>query len=324
MEIEREILEVKKELDNILVNFTVGSGTVENIFSKKDTILKQMQLTYKFYLKELSVDQSSTDLFSWYQNKLKIYLVVVRTIEINRNQLICFAIPSSSETDEIVILNHINKKLPLFFNDWESSAQLCYLIENNIIPNVTDNIIWSSFSDNVNHADFWVKSWILKEFKNTEALILPSVQLYNFNKSIIRARRYNFDEMLTIINNEQFSIEFDECLYAYNNQKWFVCAAGLGGCLEHLLYLILEKNGMLDSNFPDDPTAKIYIEYMSRKPLRLKKREKTQLRVLFLTRNSISHYNQGFTSKDQCKALMDGIKNIFENYYNKDFTLDSN
>ena len=54
---------------------------------------------------------------------------------------------------------------------------------------------------------------------------------------------------------------------------------------------------------------------------KLKKREKTYLRGLFLIRNSVSHYNQGFTSKDQCTNLMNGIKNIFNNYYVKDFNL---
>lgn len=201
-------------------------------------------------------------------------------------------------------------------------GKIKFLIAQKCIPDISDTII-KIRSSTAQVLNFSLRSGPQMR-KTIDTLISTPASLTDFNKMTLRAKRYNFEEMLQTINNKQFEIEFDECLYCYNNQKWFVCAAGLGSILEHLLYLILEKNKMIDSNFPDDATAKIYIEYMSRKPISIKKRERTNLKTLFLIRNSVSHYNQGFTSKQQCAFLMDGIKDVFNNYYVKDFNLDNN
>ena len=48
-----------------------------------------------------------------------------------------------------------------------------------------------------------------------------------------------FDSMLKDIDDSQFTDEFNQCLFAYENEKWFLCAVGLGSCLEHLMYIIL-------------------------------------------------------------------------------------
>ncbi|MDO0920469.1 MULTISPECIES: hypothetical protein [unclassified Enterococcus] len=320
MELVDEIKRINKEVGSILSDYVVGHETVATLEKKKDLLLDLAKLSYQFYLNKLEIEDINEDFFAWKNSNVLITLVLLSDFELGYRTTIGFA--ETSEENEIKIVDATNFDLPYsFYKKFKGTEKISYLHQKSIISIDPEKIIISSLKNDIKFIDFWAKRWVLKEFENIDTFIMPSIELLNFNESIIRAKRYNFEEMLTEINNEQFTIEFDECLYAYNNEKWFVCAAGLGGILEHLLYLILEKNNMIDNNFPDDATAKVYIEYLSRKPINLRKREKTHLRSLFLIRNSVSHYNQGFTSKDQCMSLLNGIKNVFNNYYRKDFNL---
>ena len=37
--------------------------------------------------------------------------------------------------------------------------------------------------------------------------------------------------------------------------------------------------------------------------------------MLFMARNSIDHHNTGYTSKNICDSLLDGVRNMFNDYY---------
>ncbi|MGS7304571.1 hypothetical protein ACVMZ0_13635 [Enterococcus faecium] len=318
LEIEEKIVEMKPKINKKTINFLEEKVTIQAIDDEKDEFLYFSKLQYLYHLSLIEPEQSDEDLFFWKNNYVKIWCIGVGHKKIGEGELIFFA--TNSSTDEFVTIDAVSKTSSPKFYKLNQLEKINFLIEEKIIPDIGANIIINSVNG-FSIVAALIEHWVKEESKSIEKLATSSKELVDFNSATIRAKRYNFEEMLKKINNEQFTIEFDECLYAYNNEKWFVCAAGLGGILEHLLYLILEKNSMIDNNFPDDATAKIYIEYLSRQPIKLKKREKTYLRGLFLIRNSVSHYNQGFTSKDQCTNLMNGIKNIFNNYYVKDFNL---
>lgn len=317
MNIETEILSLESPIQSAVSSFKNNRSDFSHLEKMSKDILLYARLNYNYHLALIQPDSDNEDLFYWKNNYSKIWCIGVNTEEIGRKSILFFA--TKSVVDEVTFVDAVDKtSTPSFFkmNDLE---RITFLVDQKVIPDIRDSIIINSVSP-FSGLGYWIETWIKEELTNVDRISNTPQELFDFNKAVIHAKRYNFQEMLTTIDNEQFAMEFDECLYAYNNQKWFVCAAGLGGVLEHLLYLILEKNQMIDTTFPDDATAKIYIEYLSRTPIRIKKREKTYIRTLFMTRNSVSHFNQGFTSKDQCTHLMNGIKDIFNNYYIKDFS----
>ncbi|EFU12665.1 hypothetical protein HMPREF9517_00815 [Enterococcus faecalis TX1341] len=321
LELEKRIAELDPFMTSLFVDFLYGRTLFKEFEPHSDDILLFAKLNYKYQTFLIGTNEEHEDIFFWKNNYVKIWCIGIGSPEIGHNDLLFFA--SCADTDKIKIVDCVEATTTPAFYKLDAAGKIKFLIAQKCIPDISDTIIKNSIVNSPS-VEFFIKKWTANEKKTIDTLISTPASLTDFNKMTLRAKRYNFEEMLQTINNKQFEIEFDECLYCYNNQKWFVCAAGLGSILEHLLYLILEKNKMIDSNFPDDATAKIYIEYMSRKPISIKKRERTNLKTLFLIRNSVSHYNQGFTSKQQCAFLMDGIKDVFNNYYVKDFNLDNN
>lgn len=320
MEIENKSMFITKATVSYLNKRESFENSIESISQE---LLEFAKLQYNYHL-SLSTDSDSAeinDLFFWHKNYIHLWCLGVNNPTIGEYSLLYFA--TKSEIDKITVLDLVTETTSPAFYKLDFDNKIKFLIDKSAIPDISNEIIANACSG-YSVLSAWVENWVKNEAKTIDSLISTPAELFEFNKSAIRARRYNFEDMLHTIDNEQFTMEFDECLYAYNNQKWFVCAAGLGGVLEHLLYLILEKNNLINSSFPDDATARTYIEQLSRHPIKIKKRDKTYIRTLFLTRNSVSHFNQGFTSKEQCANLMDGIKNIFNNYYVKEFILEDN
>lgn len=320
VEIEEEILKIESEVIGSFARFWDKRNVIDILESNAQVFLRFAKLSYDYHLAILDPDESDEELFFWKNNCLKVWCVGVNSKSAGRRDTLLFA--TISDENEIVVIDGINETSSPKFLRSDTPEKIKFLIDEKVIPDVKSSIVKNSANGHTTIRG-WVQQLLENESKSIEKLATSSIELFDFNKATIRAKKYKFSEMLETIDNEQFTIEFDECLYAYNREKWFVCATGLGGVLEHLLYLILEKNKMMDKDFPDDPTAKIYIEYLSRQPIKLKKRERTHIRTLFLTRNSISHFNHGFTSKDQCSQFMNGIRDIFENYYLKEFTTES-
>ncbi|MCZ6910062.1 MAG: hypothetical protein O7C56_03265 [Rickettsia endosymbiont of Ixodes persulcatus] len=56
--------------------------------------------------------------------------------------------------------------------------------------------------------------------------------------------------MVDDVDNDQFADELFECLFAYENEKWFLCSSSLGPLIEELMYLTLKNynNHELDKN----------------------------------------------------------------------------
>lgn len=323
MELVDEINKCKNEVSTLLVNFTIGSGTTSDLEKKKSFLLDYAKLTYEYYFNKMMIDETNEDIFTWRNSAIQITLILLSDFNLGARKIIGFA--ETSEYDTIKIIDAIDYKLPYtFYTKFNDEEMISYLVQNSIISDLSENVILASIDTKIRHIDHWAKNWLLKEVENVDIIAKPSIELIDFNKSIIRAKRYDLEELMNFVNNQQFSAELDECLYAFNNQKWFICATGLGGVLEHLLYLVLEKNNMIDRNFPSNATISDYISYMKRSPIKMEKRQQTMIKNIFNIRNSVSHFNQGFTSKDQCTYLMNGIKDIFDNYYNKDFNISDN
>ncbi|MBL1056996.1 hypothetical protein JEM51_11380 [Ligilactobacillus agilis] len=140
--------------------------------------------------------------------------------------------------------------------------------------------------------------------------------------------RYHFDEMLKAINSSQFTDEFNQCLYAYEHEKWFLCAAGLGSCLEHLMLIILknynDKGYKTLKGLPKNPTAHNYIIQFRQPPISISSRQETFFNILFMARNAVDHHNTGKTQKELCDLLLDGISDLYNDYYNSSILIKEN
>lgn len=289
-----------------------------------DSIMSEYKNDYTIRAREIiGLEDSSKELFSWLSRPMNIWIIITLSNS-PYYKTIFFAQYSDDQTDNLYI-----KDLRESTNDYQfkriynAADQLSYLINQNMIE-IADpkSIIFSSIYNN--NLAGGSRNWVTQEYTtSTSRLSLPPIKHVDFNKLRIHADRYQFDTMIKDINDDQFSAELSECLTAYENEQFYVCAAGLGGVLEHLMYLTLDKHKMLDKNFPDNATYQDYVSYFGREPLKIDKRQKTAIKNTFMIRNSVSHFNSGFTGKENCQLLMSGIKNVYANYYTKDFSFPS-
>ena len=70
--------------------------------------------------------------------------------------------------------------------------------------------------------------------------------------------------------------------FAYEHEKWFLCAAGLGSCLEHLMEKVIinyNKNGYpLLKRLGKDPTLRDYLNIFRKEPINLEPRQETYIK----------------------------------------------
>ena len=151
------------------------------------------------------------------------------------------------------------------------------------------------------------KDFAKHEYNSTKTSLESRGTIEKFptlNKQIF-VDKYHFDDMLRKINDNQFTDE---------NQKWFICAAGFGSCLEHLMLLTLQNYGK-EKQLGYNPTASNYLKAFTKEPINLESRQLTYIDTLFRIRNSVDHHNSGYTQKMICDQLMEGITNVFNEYY---------
>lgn len=297
-------------------------------FSDETTsqLLIEWKDDYVMRAKEIIGNESSnSDLFSWLTNHMNIWIAICSSTH-EFYYVMVFAEKNNESTDRILIKDLVEVTNDIKFKLMKNKEdKLKYLIDKNLLQNIhPENIIFSSIDEETS-LFLYTRYWIDKEYRTaTSSLAYNPINSINFNELRIHADKYQFKEMITDIEDKQFSAELFECLAAYENEQFYVCAAGLGGVLEHLMFLTLEKNKMLDRNFPDNATYHDYVSYFGRAPIKLDRRQKNFIKSIFMIRNSVSHFNSGFTGKENCQSLMSGIKNIYANYYSQDYSLETN
>ncbi|MGM0258202.1 hypothetical protein [Enterococcus sp. AZ102] len=290
---------------------------------ENEKILNIAKKYYSYNISLMNLEKEDEQFFNWLNGNLTFHFFITKTDSIHtQNKLIIIA--EKTKEDHIIFwdLKKETDNYTFFKSSTEESISRIFDIDKIKSIKKENVIIMNSlFNDSLSE---FIKYIADKEYENAESLAIPPIELINFNSSKIRYKRYNLNEIIETVGDNQFTAELLECIYAYDNEKWFICAAGLGGVLEHLLYLVLQKNNMIDKQFPDNATYQDYVGYLGRKPIAMDKRQKTMIKNIFNIRNSVSHFNQGFTSKNQCTMMLDGIRDIFNNYYTKEFNLTDN
>lgn len=206
------------------------------------------------------------------------------------------------------------------FENITLNQRIEWLINKNLLNIRQENIIWNSVNNGIfiqesNLMEFG-SNWAKNEYEQTNKILQKNTKVERFpviNQHFF-VDRYHFDDMLKSINDDQFSDEFNQCLFAYNHEKWFLCATGLGSCLEHLMYIIIANYGDF-KNLGKKPTFKDYITKFKQPPISISSRQATFISLLFMARNSVDHHNTGNTHKNICDLLLDGISDIYNDYY---------
>lgn len=315
---------------------------------EKEDFLTKLHDSYLDRVEFYYLPNTELTRFSWTENK-KIILYVIKVYTDTPGydySTMYFAVKNINQMDEnkLITLNMIdNTKTPKFsrINDANVLQRTAWLIDKKLIdPKISSLIIKSSinfsyapFEQDKNRKDFyvtWTQHWVDNEYDRTQKAEGMSTPVQSFpdfpdTKQRFFIDRYHFKDMLDAIDDSQFTDEFNQCLFAYEHEKWFLCATGLGSCLEHLMLIILtnydnngyrnEKNERLFKGFPKSPTAQDYVRWFKKNPINITSRQATFINLLFMARNSVDHHNTGKTQKNLCDLLLDGISDMYNDYY---------
>lgn len=163
----------------------------------------------------------------------------------------------------------------------------------------------------------FVTKWIENEYSlANDTLKLPAINLSYINENNIQQSKFQFREMLSNIDDDQFKAEFSEFLFGYNNEKFFLAASAMGSIIEHLIFIILSNYGDQNLIGSRHPQERHYLSAMERQNhFRFTDRDSTFIDNIFQTRNSISHYNSGYVLKSQCDMMLMGLNSIYRRFY---------
>lgn len=295
-----------------------------------------INLLHRFYLNRVenyyNFKGEQLTRFAWANNKkvricgIEVYIDVVG----RHKGFVSFATTSDTRNELLLANGYLETNNPSFSRYVNEKDRINWLVSKQLISKkLSKNILPASLKvtfgvfDGVDavQSEAWMNQWVDKEYDSTlsvESIPKPIASFPLSNQKYF-VDRYHFNDMLETINNEQFTDEFNQCLCAYNNQKWFLCASGLGSCLEHLLLIILQnyaENGFDTlKGLGYDPTAASLINNLRKEPINIDTRQERYIRLVFKARNAVSHYNSGYTSKELCDLMLTGISSIFNDYY---------
>lgn len=309
-------------------DLTNDKGTEEFINSFHSLYIQRI----KYY----EIDNKELTRFAWAQHKcVSLYNIIVFSDDLTfKTSSILFAIPNQIK-NKFFSANLVNETTNYTFgsiNDADVSKRLSWIVSHKLlsadfIKQVCQASISFDFGTFKNgsssqiNIENWARSWVDKEYHDTSKELQNKnvIEPFPLSNQQYFVDRYHFDKMLKTLNDKQFTDEFNQCLFAYENNKWFICASGLGSCLEHLMEKIIinynQKGYRTLRGLGKDPTFKDYLTIFRKPPINMEPRQETYIKMLSMARNSIDHHNTGYTKKNICDSLLDGIRNIFNDYY---------
>lgn len=278
----------------------------------KNGLLKKMKALYESEVNK-SVEETDKNIFFWINNHIIVYFI----LDINGN--IAFVTPTSQEKDDLKIINLKSQTDNLEFKRLYSAEQkLAYFSKYNLFRlSPEEKILQSSLKNIPMDISGFIEAWVQHEYSKTnQQLSLPAFRISYVDESRLHQSKFQFREMLSNIDDEQFKTEFSEFLFGYNNEKFFLAASALGSIIEHLLFIILKNYGDERLIGTRRPTADKYLKAMERQQhFDFTDRDSTFIDNIFQTRNSISHYNSGYVLKSQCDMMLMGLNSIYRRFY---------
>lgn len=287
---------------------------VQNVMNcPKDELLEQLKKHYMDEVKK-SADRSDYNLFFWAKNPVTIYLIS------DSNLGLCFATQQNGQEKDSIKLVDLRKQSDNleYKNLSQFDQKLSYFINKGFFNiQKQEKIIRPSAFASTGYLITFIDYWCSNEYKvANKQLSLPAIDLSYSNENAIHQSKFEFREMLTNIDDEQFKAEFNEFLFGYNNERFFLAASALGSIIEHLMFLVLDnyRETKLLGNW--HPTAKNYLSAFERsKHITFNDRDSSYFDNVFQTRNSFSHFNTGYALKSQCDMMLLGLSSLYRRFY---------
>lgn len=270
---------------------------------------------FQFY-NSLGAEEDIVDFFSWRVIDLDCHIVFLnKKIFTGRDTLHFYS--QAEKNGKLKIYDLREEPFNYATSRLEAKGLLDYIIKENLIDIDSEEVMENGLRFTLD-ANMMGKALFEDEYeRNFQRMTKKSISRLNFDNKSIYKDMYDFQDMIDIINDPQFSLELAECLDVYEKEKFFACAAGLGSVLEHLLYLAINKHVTdPDKNkINENSTANDYIGQLKKEPFFIDVRDARHLKLTFQYRNTVSHFNKGIFSKKMCDNLLDGIKMSFDKYY---------
>lgn len=295
--------------------------------------LNQLHDYYQKRVDYIGIPEENRDSFIWSDDKkINIYLIELSQLDSTFKEAKKFLIFAKSSEDNKNHLFYMDKKKQTqgyWFEKHPYDAieilEKLTLSENKLkllISKINQTSLTTAMfmQTQENWITSWINKWVDREYetmsKQLSTTKSPSIK---FSDKKFFIDRYHFDEMLKTIKDEQFWEEFRQIMTAYEQGLWFVCAAALGSTIEYLMYLTIKNydNPEMYRKIGTDPTVDKYMRAFRIPPISINMRQESFIRAIFKFRNSVSHYNSGYTSKQTCNIMLDGLSSIYNDFYRK-------
>lgn len=285
----------------------------EKCIKNKEAALKELK---KYYLEQASktVNDEDLNIFFWCEKPVTLYFVNSRKLPF------AFATYKKGQEEDLAI--YIDARAVtdnIQFQTFSTKEKIAFLKNNKILSLENNEIIVQAslaYGPFLNGASF-IDSWLEKEYMEADhQLSLPANKIVYTEPNTIKQSKFKFREMLSNIDDTQFKAEFDEFLFGYNNEKFFLAASSLGGIIEHLMYLTLNNYGEARLLGSRNPTAKNYLSAFEKsKHIQFNDRDSSYFDNVFKMRNSFSHFNTGYALKSQCDMMLLGLTSLYHRFY---------
>ena len=285
----------------------------EQCKNDKETALKELK---NYYLEQASktVNDEDLNIFFWCENPVTLYFINAKKLP-----LVFATNEKNQEQDRAIYIDARDVTDNVQFQTLTYKQKINFLKENQKLPLKDDETIvdaslaYGSFLSGTTFID----SWLEKEYTEADQqLSLPANQIVYTDPNTIKQSKFKFREMLSSVNDPQFKAEFNEFLFAYNNEKFFLAASSLGSIIEHLMYLTLNNYGEAKSLGSRNPTAKNYLSAFEKSNhIQFNDRDSSYFDNIVKTRNSFSHFNTGYALKSQCDMMLLGLTSLYQRFY---------
>lgn len=290
--------------------------------------IKNFRNRIDFLIKKNQINKENQKLLTITQNRFDIYFIQPRYITfavINNNSKDAFL-----EKDFRGILDG-DLTVEDIFSDEEYIA---YLISQNLLHDINpDLIIPESFNRifatiNPDASSDFADHWLKKEVKQkTTQLSKKQFELVTFNTNLFNRSKFDFQELIETIDDEQFAYNLSQILGAYNNGWFFVAASSVGSLMEYIYYETAVNYKKTDFEIhPNNPTHIDYRKKMSElcnftknfpedQQIRFGNAEVLDMERGYLTRNAVSHHDSGFANVQEVETLFTALRRAYENYF---------
>lgn len=295
--------------------------------------LNQLHEYYQKRIRFIGIPEENRDSFIWSDDrKINIYLIEISEMNPTFNDMrkfVIFAKPSEDGKNHLFYMDKKKQTHDYWFEKHPYDAvrilEKLTLSENKLkflISKINQTSLTTAnfIQTGDNWITSWINKWVDREYETmSKQLSTTKPPSIKFSDKKFFIDRYHFDEMLENIKDEQFWEEFRQVMIAYEQGLWFVCAAALGSTIEYLMYLTIKNYNKpeLYKTIGTNPTVDKYMRAFRIPPISINMRQENFIRAIFKFRNSVSHYNSGYTSKQTCNIMLDGLSSIYNDFYLK-------